>query len=219
MLYTYECLEHGEFDVNLKLDKMTRTRKCPECGEKMGKNIPYGFCQCGCGEKTKISNRTDSKKDWIFGEPRKFVNGHNGRLVTGEKHYSYKDGIIGYRSNDRRSNGIRKRSSLHIQKAEIVLGRKLKKLEIAHHFDGDKLNNANANLIICENQAYHLLLHQRKRAHIVCGNANWRKCVICKQYDDPRNLYISPSNRVRHRSCFNKKQIEWKRGRDYYASL
>ena len=35
-----------------------------------------------------------------------------------------------------------------------------------------------------------------------CGNPNWMYCVLCKQYDAPESLYVSP-NRVHayHRSC------------------
>ena len=38
MLYTYECPDHGEFDVILKLAEMTPTYKCPECRKK-GKRV------------------------------------------------------------------------------------------------------------------------------------------------------------------------------------
>lgn len=31
-------------------------------------------------------------------------------------------------------------------------------------------------------------MHQRLRAYEACGNADWVKCSICKQYDDPKNL-------------------------------
>ncbi len=33
-----------------------------------------------------------------------------------------------------------------------------------------------------------------------CGHANWRKCSICHQWDDPLNLYLSPSHAF-HRRC------------------
>lgn len=48
MLYTYECPDHGEFDVRLKLDKMTRTRKCPECSRISKKVIvsSHGGLEC-----------------------------------------------------------------------------------------------------------------------------------------------------------------------------
>lgn len=39
---------------------------------------PYGFCRCGCGQKTKISPETNNAKGWKKGEPRRFLSGHNG---------------------------------------------------------------------------------------------------------------------------------------------
>lgn len=38
--------------------------------------IPYGYCQCGCGEKTTISPKTSSHWGWTKGEPRRYLKGH-----------------------------------------------------------------------------------------------------------------------------------------------
>ena len=40
-------------------------------------NIPTGFCQCGCGQKTKISPRNVARSGWVKGKPRRFLRGHN----------------------------------------------------------------------------------------------------------------------------------------------
>lgn len=48
------------------------------------KTIPYGYCHCGCGERTKLAARTDAGKGWIKGQPLRFVNGHNRRLAPVE---------------------------------------------------------------------------------------------------------------------------------------
>lgn len=42
------------------------------------KNIPYGYCHCGCGEKTSISIAT-SPRAGIKGEPRIYKRGHQRR--------------------------------------------------------------------------------------------------------------------------------------------
>lgn len=41
-------------------------------------SIPYGYCHCGCGQKTSISTRTDAEKGWVKGEPIRYVRGHTG---------------------------------------------------------------------------------------------------------------------------------------------
>lgn len=36
-----------------------------------------GYCQCGCGQKTKLASATRPEKDMIKGQPLKYLNGHN----------------------------------------------------------------------------------------------------------------------------------------------
>jgi hypothetical protein len=95
----------------------------------------------------------------------------------------------------------------HILIIENVLGKYLDKKHIPHHINEVKSDNRNNNLVICESRAYHNLLHMRMKAYKACGHANWRKCNFCKQYDDPKNLYISPrGNNVWHNDCVRKYQ-------------
>lgn len=46
----------------------------------------YGYCKCNCGEKTKISEKSNTKKGWIKGEPRTFLAGHNFKPKYGKEH-------------------------------------------------------------------------------------------------------------------------------------
>jgi hypothetical protein len=39
--------------------------------------IPYGYCHCGCGEKTKISPWNVKRYGFIAGQPRQFLRGHH----------------------------------------------------------------------------------------------------------------------------------------------
>lgn len=41
--------------------------------------IPYGYCHCGCGEKTKIAQHTDKAKNTVKGHPNNFIAGHGNR--------------------------------------------------------------------------------------------------------------------------------------------
>jgi hypothetical protein len=45
------------------------------------KNIPYGFCHCGCGRKTNISPVNYAQRGWVRGKPRLFVFGHHSRQL------------------------------------------------------------------------------------------------------------------------------------------
>jgi hypothetical protein len=41
--------------------------------------IPYGYCQCGCGEKTTLAPTTNRPRGWVAGEPVRYVSGHHRR--------------------------------------------------------------------------------------------------------------------------------------------
>lgn len=104
--------------------------------------------------------------------------------------------------NDGNGRGI----PAHMVIAAEVLGRPLPKKAHVHHVDGNGHNNEHSNLVICPSAAYHMLLHVRTKALESCGNANWIRCIRCKQYDDPANMssYIpkdQTSPRAEHRAC------------------
>ncbi len=42
--------------------------------------IPYGYCHCGCGQKTRISAKNHTKKGYVKGEPYPFIVGHADKL-------------------------------------------------------------------------------------------------------------------------------------------
>lgn len=42
--------------------------------------IPYGYCRCGCGQKTKIATKTRHRLMHVPGKPMIFINGHSLRM-------------------------------------------------------------------------------------------------------------------------------------------
>ncbi len=79
-------------------------------------------------------------------------NWKGGRSVGYKTGYmSVYTGVVDGKSNYRAE---------HLLISEKALGRKLKKGEVVHHVNGDKLDNRNKNLLICSNE-YHGYLHNK----------------------------------------------------------
>lgn len=70
----------------------------------------------------------------------------------------------------------------HIFLAEIATRKGLPPKAVVHHFTDEQL-------VICENHAYHMFLHQRQRAVQASGHANYIKCWRCKQHYHPTLLH------------------------------
>lgn len=85
-----------------------------------------------------------------------------------------------------------KRTFEHVSIAELALGKKLPSGAVVHHVNENRLDNRNENLVICQDRAYHNLIHARMRALDATGDANKRPCRYCKQYDDLKNLKVYP---------------------------
>lgn len=102
----------------------------------------------------------------------------------------------------------------HLLVAEKALGKPVPKGVIVHHHNMDQKDNRNFNLVICPDQAYHMLIHARMRALDACGNPNYRPCVYCAKYDDPaamvpRNWKQRPASKYHHAACAAKKQRDY----------
>ena len=128
------------------------------------------LCECGCGRETKVSPKTCTEKGWVKGRSRRFLHGHH--MGIGENHPRWKNGRKIFPSRKQKYVAILKpdhpRNTSryifeHILIAESVLNRYLPDGAVIHHVDGNGLNNAKNNLVICQDENYHKLLHTRQR--------------------------------------------------------
>ena len=125
---------------------------------------------------------------WKHGDP--LINKRNKHVLIGITDQGY---IV------REKDGVRNRE--HVSVAEKAIGRKLIKGEIVHHVDGNRANNVGSNLVICPNQAYHMLIHVRQRAFDATGDASNRKCSYCNTWDSDGNLKFGRYGSVFHAEC------------------
>jgi len=108
--------------------------------------------------------------------------------------------------------------------AEAALGKFLPDGAEVHHVDGVKGRNVGGNLVVCQDRGYHMLLEQRTRALIACGDANAKRCCICHGYENQADIVVvntkSGRFRAHHRACQTLKREETKRARVIkYATL
>ncbi len=134
--------------------------------------------------------------------PNRFINGHNAR---GETHPTWNGG-----RNVTPEGYVRIRILghgyvfEHVMVAEAALGKVLPTNAVLHHVNEHRSDNRGANLVLCQDRAYHNLLHRRMRARAACGHADWRPCKFCREYDDPSRLFITSRSGCHHRECHNR---------------
>ncbi len=130
-------------------------------------------CACGCGLPVAIAKRTNKTFGHVAGQPVKFRTGHNSRRVPKSRYRQV------YRPEHISANSSGCVFE-HIYLAEVAIGRKLPASAEVHHVDGNSLNNHRTNLVICQDNAYHKLLHARGHVLEMGGNPNTQKfCHKC----------------------------------------
>lgn len=134
------------------------------------------WCQCGCGQETSLSTQSDTRRGYVKGQPRRFRPGHNhNRRMTAR--------VSGYLMTSRPEHPRAKNGCVydHVLIAEQALGRYLPEGVEVHHVDENERNNTKTNLVICQDRAYHKLLHVRSRLVRAGGNPNLEKlCCDCR---------------------------------------
>lgn len=130
----------------------------------MKTNIPEGYCQCGCGQRTKVPTRNDASKGWVKGVPMPYLRGHYNKAHgipayqkkflsesrIGDKNPNWKNGIYFDRHHGRWMIRCRDGSSdqFAVAIARNKYGRFPTPGEVVHHLDGCKTNDCPENIII-----------------------------------------------------------------------
>ena len=102
----------------------------------------------------------------------------------------------------------------HILVAERALGKALPKEAVVHHVNGEPSDNALHNLVICQDQGYHMLLHMRQNRLRAFGSLSVKQCFDCGRVMPLDRFYrwtYSPDGRANHCATCSKK-----RATDYY---
>lgn len=116
------------------------------------KSIPAGLCQCGCGAQTaRVATRV--AQGYALGDFYRFVSGHHMKARADLTRNAY----VPIHDSSRKHGYVYE----HVLRAEQALGRPLPHGAQVHHVDENRRNSANTNLVICENRAYHALLHNQ----------------------------------------------------------
>lgn len=158
------------------------------------------LCECGCGEPAPIAKVTRTERGQRRGYPIRFINGHNKAVITGRSMHA--DGYVLVRARGHpRATKLGRYVLEHVIITERALGKYLPPGAVMHHVNGDRANNRPANLVLCEDQRYHLFLHRRARAISACSHADWRRCVRCSKYGDPATMARHTKKSFAHRSC------------------
>lgn len=165
-----------------------RTKDFLETREKLkikppANSTPSGFCECGCGQRTKIAKQTRSKFGEYNGYPQRFIHGHHPK---GKRSSYWKGGRkqnkLGYwlifMPDHHLANGAG-----YIPEHRLVWeqtnGRRLKPNEHVHHIDGNPENNDPSNLIALTKRE-HAALHGKSEETQLKKSSSLRQT-----YQDP----------------------------------
>lgn len=172
-------------------------------------SITVSLCECGCGQTTPIAKYTDRRlHGYVKGQPCRFARGHKPSKPLS---------VNGYVTVYQRVGDEHWYSSAHRLAAERAIGHTLPVTAEVHHVDGNPRNNKNSNLVICQDAAYHRLLHVRADIVRAGGDPNTQRlcsqCHTLKAFHafNKRPNHRSYGIRAACRECENRELVAYKR--------
>lgn len=138
---------------------------CEVCGKEVSqrssdykKSKGHHFCSQACFGKWS-SKSLVGKNNHAFGK-KQDAEHIEKRIAKGKDHYSWKEGRTNKNGYIYVTTDDGRRMFEHTLIAEKVLGRRLKRSEVVHHINGNKSDNRNCNLLICD-KSYHRWLENK----------------------------------------------------------
>jgi len=141
---------------------------CQVCGCKFirdrypRESRPHKYCSTTCMGK--------AQKEWV---------GKKSPLWKGGKGIS-KQYVTVYTPGHPKAS-----ESNHVTEHRIVvekaMGKYLPDNAVVHHVNGNKQDNRPRNLVVCQDNAYHKLIHARERRLKSTGSFDLKKCACCQQ--------------------------------------
>ena len=109
--------------------------------------------------------------------------------------------------------GKGKSTRAHRVIAELALGKPLPQGAVVHHHFGDTNTKYPRQLVICQDQAYHMLIHARTRIYRVGGNPDINRiCSTCKLLKLVTDFYkvLSDKHRYECLTCVKERAMLWR---------